>query len=169
MQSEKDATFSKERRFRRINVLSRRRLSGENAPRKSDDFADVVANRKHQPAAKTIVEFTITAFFVTQFHQPAREQFPSAIAFVARPLAKRIPTFRRVTELPRYRYFPTDRERGRLFLMKGTKRLKTCACSLQRKISSDHFHDVVRGCDLLDCFRRDRHFSLVPACLPWQT
>src|SRR4029077_6599538 len=106
MESEKDSTFSKERRFGRINVFSRRRLSGENASRKSDDFADVVANRKHQPAAKTIVEFTITAFFVTQFHQPAREQFPSAIAFVARPLAKSIPTFRRVTQLPRFGYFP---------------------------------------------------------------
>src|SRR5947207_2815304 len=91
MESEKDPTFSKEQRFRRINVFSRRRLSGENAPRKSDDFADVVANRKHQPAAKAIVEFAITTFFITQFHQPAREQFPSAIAFLARPLEKRIP------------------------------------------------------------------------------
>jgi hypothetical protein len=63
----------------------------------------------------------------------------------------------------------TNREGRRFFLMKRTERLKTGACSLQRKISSDHFHDVVRGCDLLDCFRRDRHFSLVPACLPWQT
>src|SRR5258708_27027658 len=63
----------------------------------------------------------------------------------------------------------TDREGRRLFLMKRTKRLKTCACSLQRKIGSDHFHDVVRACHLLDCFRRDRHFFLVPACLPWQT
>src|SRR6476660_9164638 len=100
MESEKDPTFSKDRRFWGINVFSRRRLSGENAPRKSDDFADVVANRKHQPAAEAIVELAITAFFVTQFHQAAREQFPPAIAFLARPLAKRIPTFRRVTQLP---------------------------------------------------------------------
>src|SRR6266853_3255526 len=63
----------------------------------------------------------------------------------------------------------TDREGRCFFLMKRTERLKTCACSLQRKISSDHFHDVVRGCDLLDCLRRDRHFSLVPVYLPWQT
>src|SRR4029077_16776367 len=106
MESEKNPTFSKERSFRRINVFSRRRLSSENAPRKGDDFPDVVANRKHQPAAKAIVEFAITAFFVTQFHQPAREQFPPAIAFLARPLPQRIPTLRRVTALPRFRDVP---------------------------------------------------------------
>src|SRR5437763_14374380 len=52
----------------------------------------------------------------------------------------------------------TDRERGRLFLMKGTKRLKTCTCSLQRKISSDHFQHVVRGCAVLHCFQANRYF-----------
>src|SRR6476646_10238168 len=113
MESEKDPTFPKERRLRRINVFSRRRLSVENAPRKSDDFADVVANRKHQPAAKAIVEFAITAFFVTQFHQPAREQFPPAIAFLARPLAKRIPAFM-ISLLPGlFRVFSNNRARAR--------------------------------------------------------
>src|SRR5678816_1788736 len=63
----------------------------------------------------------------------------------------------------------TNGEGRRFFLMKRTERLKTRARSLERKISSDHFHDIVRGCDLLDCFRRDRHFLLVPVCLPWQT
>src|SRR5207248_6417451 len=63
----------------------------------------------------------------------------------------------------------TNCEGRRFFLMKWTERLKTCTRPLQRKIGSDHFHDVVRGRDLLDCFRRDRHFSLVPGCLPWQT
>src|SRR5205814_10448472 len=100
MQYEKDAPFPKESRFPHINVFSRRRLSREDASRNNYAFADVIENRKHQPAAKAIVEFTITAFFITQFHQPAREQFPPAIAFLARPLAKRIPTFRRVTQVP---------------------------------------------------------------------
>src|SRR5205823_10248926 len=107
MQSEKDTTLPKERRFRRIDIFGSRCISGENAPGKSDDFADVVADRKHQATAKAIVEFAITTFLITQFHQPAREQFPPAIAFVARPLAKRVPTFRRVTEFPRLRDLPT--------------------------------------------------------------
>src|SRR5438477_12162357 len=106
MQSEKDATFSKERHVRRFNVLSRRRISGENAPGKRNDFADVVADREHQATAKAIVEFAITAFFITQFHQAARKQFPPAIAFFARPLTKRVPTIRRVTEIPRLRDLP---------------------------------------------------------------
>src|SRR5207244_12944671 len=101
MQSEKDATFSKERRFRRINVFSCRRISSENAPGKRNDFADVVADREHQATAKAIVEFAITAFFITQFHQAAREQFPPAIAFFARPLTTSVPTILRVTQLPR--------------------------------------------------------------------
>src|SRR5207302_11421147 len=108
MQSEKDATFSKERRFRRINVLSRRRISGENAPGKRDDFADVVAERKHQATAKAIVEFAITTFLITQFHQPAREQFSPAIPVVARTLTTLAPTFRRVTKIPRFRDLPVE-------------------------------------------------------------
>src|SRR5438874_13025722 len=106
MQSEKDATFSKERRFRRINVFSCRRISSENAPGKRNDFADIVADREHQATAKAIVEFAITAFFITRFHQAAREQFPPAIAFFARPLTKRVPTIRPITEFSRLRALP---------------------------------------------------------------
>src|SRR5207237_879376 len=125
MQPEKDATFSKERRFRRIDILSRCRISDEHAPGKRDDFADVVADRKYQATAKAIVEFTITTFLITQFHQPAREQFPPAITFVARPLTKCVPTFRRVTEFPRFSDLPADT--ACFFLMKWTERLKTRA------------------------------------------
>src|SRR5262249_9673121 len=51
----------------------------------------------------------------------------------------------------------TNGERRRLFLMKWTERLETCPRPLQRKISSNDFHDIVRGRDVLDCLRRDRH------------
>src|SRR5207248_10160949 len=51
MHPEKDATFPQKRRFRRTDVFSRRRLRGEDASRKSADFADDIATRKHQPAA----------------------------------------------------------------------------------------------------------------------
>ena len=51
----------------------------------------------------------------------------------------------------------TNCKRRRFLLMKWTERLETCARPLQRKISSDHFHDIVRGRDLLDYVRRDRH------------
>ena len=54
-----------------------------------------------------------------------------------------------------------DRERWRLFLMKRTERLEIRAGALQRKIRSDHFHDVIRARDLLDCLGRDRHFFFV--------
>src|SRR6267143_4852488 len=51
----------------------------------------------------------------------------------------------------------TDRKRWCLFLVKRTKRLEAYAGTLERKISADHFHDVVRACDLFDRFRRNRH------------
>ena len=51
----------------------------------------------------------------------------------------------------------TDRKRWRLFLVKWTKGLEARTGTLERKISTDHFHDVVRGCDLFDCFRRNCH------------
>src|SRR5215469_16993804 len=51
----------------------------------------------------------------------------------------------------------TDGEGRRLFLMKWTERLETCTRPLQGEISSDNFHDIVRGRDLLDCLRRNRH------------
>ena len=44
----------------------------------------------------------------------------------------------------------THRERRRLLLMKRTDRLEGRAGALERKISPDHLHDVVRGRDLLD-------------------
>src|SRR5215470_737843 len=38
-----------------------------------------------------------------------------------------------------------DGERRRFFLMKRAERLETCTRPLQRKISSNHFHDIVRS------------------------
>src|SRR5256885_13586946 len=100
MQSEKNTAFAKERRLRRIDVFGRCCVIGENASGEGNDFADVIADWKHDAPAKTIVEFALTAFFIAEFDQRAREQFLPAIAFLARPLAKRIPTFRRVAEFP---------------------------------------------------------------------
>src|SRR4030095_12129043 len=100
VQSEKDAAFAKERRLRRIDVFGRPRITGENASGKSNDFAYVIADGKHETPTKTIVEFTLTAFFIAQLHQPAREQFLPAIPFPAGPLAKRIPSFGCVAEFP---------------------------------------------------------------------
>src|SRR5437764_12941506 len=108
MQSEKNTAFAKERRLRRIDVFGRCCVIGENASGEGDDFADVIADGKHETAAKTIVEFTLAAFFIAEFHQPAREQLLPAISFLARPLAKRIPTFRRVAEFPRFRDLAAD-------------------------------------------------------------
>ena len=51
----------------------------------------------------------------------------------------------------------TDRERWRLFLVKWTKGFEVRASTLERKIATDHFHDVVRGCYLFDRFRRNCH------------
>src|SRR5438105_9768317 len=51
----------------------------------------------------------------------------------------------------------TDRERRSLFLMKWTKGLEVRTGTLERKIAANHFYDIVRGCDLFDCFRRNCH------------
>jgi hypothetical protein len=40
--------------------------------------------------------------------------------------------------------------------MKGAQRLKIRPRAFQWKIRTDYFDDIVRGGDLLDCFRRDR-------------
>src|SRR5689334_9558805 len=97
MQSEKNTALAKERRLRRIDVFGRRCIIGENASGECNEFADIIADGKHESPAKTIVEFPLTAFFIAEFHQPARKQFLPPISFLARPLAQRIPTFRRVT------------------------------------------------------------------------
>src|SRR6266436_663635 len=49
----------------------------------------------------------------------------------------------------------TDMKRWRLFLMKWAERSEIRAGPFQGKIGADDFHDVVRGGDLLDCFRRN--------------
>ena len=46
-------------------------------------------------------------------------------------------------------------EGRRFFLMKRAERLEIRPRALQREIRADHFDDVVRGGDLLDCLRRD--------------
>ena len=51
-------------------------------------------------------------------------------------------------------------EGRRFLLMKRAKRFEIRACALQWKIRTDHFDDIVRGGDLLDCFRRDTHARL---------
>src|SRR5207237_8640318 len=47
-------------------------------------------------------------------------------------------------------------ERRRFLLMKGAEGLKIRSRAFQWKIRTDHFDDIVRGGDLLDCFRRNR-------------
>src|SRR5581483_9393305 len=57
-----------------------------------------------------------------------------------------------------------DMKGRRLFLVKRAKRLEIRSRSLQRKIGSDHLHDIIGGSDLLDCLRRNHvivYFSLV--------
>ena len=46
----------------------------EQAPAERDHFADVVADRKHDAAAKTIVNFAAGLFFVAQFDQAALQK-----------------------------------------------------------------------------------------------
>jgi len=46
--------------------------------------------------------------------------------------------------------------------MKWAERLEICSGAFEWKIRADYFDDVVRGGDLLDCFRRDcSHARLV--------
>ena len=65
-------------------------------------------------------------------------------------------------------------ERRRLFLMKRAERPEIRSRAFHGEIRADHFNDVVRSSDLLDCFRRDRshapaYFCLVWALKRWQT
>ena len=59
-----------------------------------------------------------------------------------------------------------DRERRRLLLMKWAECLEVRSSSFQREIRTDHFDDIVRGGDLLDCFRRNRAHACLILFLP---
>ena len=53
-------------------------------------------------------------------------------------------------------------ERRRFLLMKRAERLKIRSCTFEREIRADYFNDIVRACDLLDCFQRNRsHARLI--------
>ncbi len=41
-------------------------------------------------------------------------------------------------------------ERRGFLLMEWAKRLETGPCAFKREIGTDHFHNIVRGGDLLD-------------------
>ena len=100
MQAEKNAPFAKKRRLRRVEVLRGLDILFENAAAERDHFADIVANRKHDPTAETIVDFTIAARFVAQFHEAALHDLPATITAIERPFQKCVPTIGRVTDLP---------------------------------------------------------------------
>jgi len=44
----------------------------------------------------------------------------------------------------------TNCERWRFLLMEWAKRLEIGPCAFKREIGTDHFHNIVRGGDLLD-------------------
>jgi len=55
-----------------------------------------------------------------------------------------------------------DHERRRFLLMKWAKRFEIYPGAFERKIRADHFNDIVRRSNLLDCFGRDRsHARLI--------
>src|SRR5258706_15745455 len=55
IEAEKNLAFYEDRRLRRINVLGRFLIASQDPPAKTNHPALVIANRKHQPPAKTIV------------------------------------------------------------------------------------------------------------------
>ena len=108
MQSKQHATFLEERRFRRIQIFRNLRIGLEQPAAEGNHLADVVADRKYDSAAETVVDFVARAILIPGLDQSALQQLAARIAAIERPLQKRIPTVRRKTELPILRDLAID-------------------------------------------------------------
>jgi hypothetical protein len=77
-------------------------------PAEGNDFPDVVADRKHHPAAKPIVKLTVGSLLIAQLHQAALHQFLHLIVMLSRELRHRIPRVRRKSQFPALRHLAAD-------------------------------------------------------------
>ena len=110
--------------------------------------------------------FLTPAAFLDNWNSDPRGQFPDrrrkvdVLVFHYEPEnASAHPTAETVKRLP----LRVDVKRRRLFLMKRAERLEIRAGSFHWKIRTDYLDDVVRRCDLFNCFGRNHRldFSLV--------
>ena len=79
--------FAKERRLRRVQIFRGLRVARQDAPAESDYFADIVANREHDPPAKAIVNFALRPLFIAQLDQAALQNRPALIAADRAPIS----------------------------------------------------------------------------------
>src|ERR1700737_3394929 len=99
VQSKKHAPLLEKRGVRGIQIFGGMGDGLEQPAAERNYLADVVANRKYDAAAKTIVDFVARAIFIARLHQSALQQLAARIAVVERPFQKCIPTVRRKTKL----------------------------------------------------------------------
>src|ERR1700730_16403200 len=106
VQSKEHFAFPEKRRFGRIQIFRRFCIALQKPTAERDHFANIVANWKHDSASKTIVNVTLRAFLIAQFYQPALQKVTSRMTTTERPFQKRVPTLRRVAELPIFSHLP---------------------------------------------------------------
>src|SRR6266513_5729043 len=103
VQPKKHTPFLEKRRFRGVQIFRDLRIGLEQSAAERDYLPEIVADRKNDSAAKSIVDFISGPFFITRLHQSALQQLTARIAALERPFQKCVPTVRRKTELPIFR------------------------------------------------------------------
>ena len=85
MQTKEDPPFPEKRRFGRVQILGALRLLFEHPTAEGDYFADIVVNREHDAAAKSIVGFSIRPIFISRLDQSALQNLRAPITAIDRP------------------------------------------------------------------------------------
>src|SRR5438552_125939 len=118
MQPEEHVTLAKKGCLGRVYVLCAFGIALQNTTAESNDFAHVVANRKHDPSTEAVVDtsmfdvrclmFDVRFCFIFLGHKSALNQDLIRVAARLRPIAQSLPFIRRVPELPILRYPTID-------------------------------------------------------------
>src|SRR5205807_2115683 len=102
------AALLKKRRLRRIHIFCSLWIRFEQSAAECDHFANIVANRKHDPVAKTIVNISAWMFLIAWLDQSALQKLRPGITAADCPFQKCVPVVRRKPELPIFRHLPVD-------------------------------------------------------------
>ena len=111
MQPEEHVTLAKKGCLGRVYVLCAFGIALQNTTAEANDFAHIVANRKHNPSTEAVVDtsmFDVRFCFIFLGHKSALDQDLIRVAARLRPIAQSLPFIRRVPELPILRYPTID-------------------------------------------------------------
>src|ERR1700724_3314058 len=108
VQSKQNPSFLKKRRFRRVHIFRGLRVGLKQPAAECDYFADVVADGKHDPAAKSVIDIAAWALFIARFDQSALQELGPRVTAAKRPSQECVPAIGSKSELPILRHLPID-------------------------------------------------------------